>query len=91
VPFAVRGAAARLRGNGDAEEAHHPARGPHLCRRRRLRRDDAQAPYRQALPAAAAVAEIERCSGTQFDPAVVAAFLTMVEPSVTVAATVTEV
>jgi len=31
-------------------------------------------PYRQARPLAAAKAEIERCSGTQFDPEVVAAF-----------------
>jgi response regulator RpfG family c-di-GMP phosphodiesterase len=30
--------------------------------------------YRQALPWDAAVAEIRRCAGTQFDPAVVAAF-----------------
>jgi HD-GYP domain-containing protein (c-di-GMP phosphodiesterase class II) len=35
-------------------------------------------PYRHALPAADAIAEIERCSRTQFDPAVVGAFLTMV-------------
>ena len=32
-------------------------------------------PYRGAMPAARAVAEIKRCSGTQFDPAVVKAFL----------------
>ncbi|HLL85507.1 MAG TPA: HD domain-containing phosphohydrolase, partial [Longimicrobium sp.] len=30
--------------------------------------------YREALPWEAAVAEIRRCSGSQFDPAVVAAF-----------------
>jgi HD-GYP domain-containing protein (c-di-GMP phosphodiesterase class II) len=35
-------------------------------------------PYREAVPAQAAVVEIERCSGTQFDPQVVAAFLAMV-------------
>lgn len=35
-------------------------------------------PYRGAMPAAEAVIEIERCSGTQFDPQVVAAFLPMV-------------
>jgi HD-GYP domain-containing protein (c-di-GMP phosphodiesterase class II) len=32
-------------------------------------------PYRQPRPAVDAIAEIERCSGTQFDPAVVTAFL----------------
>jgi putative two-component system response regulator len=32
-------------------------------------------PYRAAMPAAKAVAEIKRCAGTQFDPAVVKAFL----------------
>jgi putative two-component system response regulator len=32
-------------------------------------------PYRAAMPAAKAVAEIKRCAGTQFDPAVVRAFL----------------
>ena len=31
--------------------------------------------YRKALPAAAAVAELERCAGTQFDPQVVAALI----------------
>jgi putative nucleotidyltransferase with HDIG domain len=31
--------------------------------------------YRRALPAADAVAELERCAGTQFDPAVVAALV----------------
>jgi len=35
-------------------------------------------PYRDAMPAEEAVVEIERCSGTQFDPQVVAAFLPMV-------------
>jgi HD-GYP domain-containing protein (c-di-GMP phosphodiesterase class II) len=35
-------------------------------------------PYRAALPAEEAVDEIERCSGTQFDPQVVSAFLSMV-------------
>ena len=34
-------------------------------------------PYRRALPIAQAKEEIERCSGTQFDPRVVAVFLTM--------------
>jgi len=32
-------------------------------------------PYRAALPAADAVAELERCAGSQFDPAIVAALL----------------
>jgi HD-GYP domain-containing protein (c-di-GMP phosphodiesterase class II) len=31
--------------------------------------------YRKALPVADAIAEIRRCSGTQFDPDIVAAFL----------------
>jgi HD-GYP domain-containing protein (c-di-GMP phosphodiesterase class II) len=31
-------------------------------------------PYRRAAPPQAAVAEIRRCSGTQFDPVVVDAF-----------------
>jgi putative nucleotidyltransferase with HDIG domain len=32
-------------------------------------------PYRRALPTSHALAEIERCSGTQFDPTMAAAFL----------------
>jgi HD-GYP domain-containing protein (c-di-GMP phosphodiesterase class II) len=32
-------------------------------------------PYRRALPAFHALAEIERCSGTQFDPEIAGAFL----------------
>ncbi len=35
--------------------------------------------YRSALKHAVAVAELERCGGTQFDPAVVAAFLVAIE------------
>jgi HD-GYP domain-containing protein (c-di-GMP phosphodiesterase class II) len=31
--------------------------------------------YRRALPVADAVAELERCAGTQFDPAVVEALI----------------
>jgi diguanylate cyclase (GGDEF)-like protein len=34
----------------------------------------ADRPYRAAVPAAVALGELERCAGTQFDPAVVAAF-----------------
>ena len=52
----------------------HPARGAGARRRRRLRRDDVG----PAVPACAveprAVAELERCAGTQFDPEVVAVF-----------------
>lgn len=36
-------------------------------------------PYRAAVPGAQAIAELRRCSGTQFDPAVVAALLCVVE------------
>ncbi|MDA0159432.1 HD-GYP domain-containing protein [Solirubrobacter ginsenosidimutans] len=35
--------------------------------------------YRKAMPVADAVAEVRRCSGTQFDPAVVEALLAVVE------------
>ena len=35
--------------------------------------------YRKALPHDIAVAEIERCSGVQFDPAVVELFVVRVE------------
>jgi len=31
--------------------------------------------YRRALPVADAIAELERCAGSQFDPAVVAALI----------------
>jgi HD-GYP domain-containing protein (c-di-GMP phosphodiesterase class II) len=34
--------------------------------------------YRAAMPAAAAAAELQRCSGTQFDPNVVDALLAVV-------------
>ena len=34
-------------------------------------------PYRRALPVATAQAEIARCRGTQFDPTIVDAFLTI--------------
>ncbi len=36
-------------------------------------------PYRKALPVAAAIEELKQNSGTQFDPAVVAAFLGLLE------------
>ncbi len=35
--------------------------------------------FRDAISTAAALAELERCSGTQFDPAVVSAFLSVVD------------
>jgi HD-GYP domain-containing protein (c-di-GMP phosphodiesterase class II) len=35
-------------------------------------------PYREAMSTERAVAELERCRGTQFDPRIVAAFLSMV-------------
>ena len=35
-------------------------------------------PYREAMPAEAAAAELVRCAGTQFDPAVVDAVLAVV-------------
>ena len=34
-------------------------------------------PYKDPLPVDGSVAEIERCRGTQFDPAVVDAFMTL--------------
>ena len=36
-------------------------------------------PYRAGMPREAAEAELRRCSGTQFDPAVVSAFLATVQ------------
>jgi hypothetical protein len=38
-------------------------------------------PSHQASPVAAALAELERCSGTRYDPRVVAAFLQVVAMS----------
>jgi HD-GYP domain-containing protein (c-di-GMP phosphodiesterase class II) len=35
--------------------------------------------YRQALPHVIACGELERCSGTQFDPAVVRVFLAFID------------
>jgi HD-GYP domain-containing protein (c-di-GMP phosphodiesterase class II) len=34
-------------------------------------------PYRKAMPKEAAFEELKRCAGSQFDPAVVNAFLSM--------------
>jgi diguanylate cyclase (GGDEF)-like protein len=45
-------------------------------------------PYRAAMTAAAAIAELKRCSGTQFDPAVVEAFLRVLSRNETSAAVV---
>jgi putative two-component system response regulator len=39
-------------------------------------------PYRPGLPVPAAVAELKRCSGTQFDPDCVAAFVSVLESGV---------
>ena len=39
----------------------------------------ADRPYRAGMPAEAATAELRRCAGTQFDPAVVSAFLSTLE------------
>jgi diguanylate cyclase (GGDEF)-like protein len=36
-------------------------------------------PYRDAMPRADAIAELRRCSGTQFDPAIVAAFCEIID------------
>jgi HD-GYP domain-containing protein (c-di-GMP phosphodiesterase class II) len=38
-------------------------------------------PYRQALPFAAAIAEIRRCAGTQFDPVLAEIFIDIVTSS----------
>ena len=39
----------------------------------------ADRPYRDGMPAVAACEELIRCAGTQFDPAVVDAFLAALE------------
>jgi putative nucleotidyltransferase with HDIG domain len=44
-------------------------------------------PYRKGLAVSAALGEIERCAGTQFDPAIAAAFLRTVRSGAVVAAT----
>lgn len=36
-------------------------------------------PYRKGLPLEVALAEIQKCAGTQFDPEMVAAFMCAVE------------
>jgi HD-GYP domain-containing protein (c-di-GMP phosphodiesterase class II) len=38
-------------------------------------------PYRAAMPHSAAIAELRRCAGTQFDPAVVSAFVAALDAS----------
>lgn len=39
-------------------------------------------PYRNALPAETAVAELQRCSGSQFDPGIVEVFIRIIETEV---------
>jgi two-component system cell cycle response regulator len=46
----------------------------------------ADRPYRAGMPHAAAVDELLRCRGSQFDPAVVDAFVTVIAPAVSVSA-----
>jgi HD-GYP domain-containing protein (c-di-GMP phosphodiesterase class II) len=41
-------------------------------------------PYRRALPKESALAELRRCSGTQFDPEVVEVFIEILESDVEV-------
>ena len=55
-----------------------PARGLHRLRLRRLQRDDHRPLLPQGAPAAVAVAELEKNSGTQFCPAVVDALVELV-------------
>jgi len=50
-------------------------RRPHRSGRRRLRDHDHSRPYKRPMSVAAARAELVRCAGTQFDPAVVRALL----------------
>ena len=65
----ARGYPDGLRGDGD------PARRAHHRRLRRLRRHDlTSGPTPRPRRAEAALAELRRCAGTQFDPAVVNAF-----------------
>jgi HD-GYP domain-containing protein (c-di-GMP phosphodiesterase class II) len=42
--------------------------------------------YREAMDVADALAELERCAGTQFDPRVVAAFRAVLDEAAAVAA-----
>ena len=58
-----------------ARRRRDPARRPHHRRLRRLRRDDLQPPVLQPPKTTAdALAELRRCAGTQFDPAIVPVF-----------------
>ena len=69
----------RARLPGRPRRRGDPARRAHRRRLRRLRRDDDGPPVpRRHGPARQALAELQRCAGTQFDPAVVAAFETAV-------------
>ena len=52
----------------------HPARVADHPRLRFLRRDQSERPYRPRRSEAEAIAELRRCAGTQFDPAVLAVF-----------------
>jgi HD-GYP domain-containing protein (c-di-GMP phosphodiesterase class II) len=42
--------------------------------------------YREAMPVEEALAELDRCAGTQFDPRVVAAFRTVLAANATAVA-----
>ena len=66
----------RWDGDGYPEQmaGEDPARRAHPLRRRRLRRDDDRSRLPRPLSHDRAIAELERCAGTQFDPDVVAAF-----------------
>ena len=57
----------------------HPAREPRDPVRRRVPRDALRPALPRGRPAADAIAELEACAGTQFDPAVVDAFVEVSE------------
>ena len=61
----------RARRRGD------PDRCAHRLRRGRAQRDDDAPAYRAARSLEEALAELETCAGTQFDPRVVAAVVTV--------------